>query len=55
MHIVCDGCKTEVVVPVPRGGDDALETSDELTAWQRRADLRDLCPACQLLPQKIHS
>jgi hypothetical protein len=46
MHITCDGCNAEVVVPVPRDGIDARETPDELISW-RRTGLRDLCPACR--------
>lgn len=49
MHVICDGCHTEVVMSMREAGIDTSPTCDELADWRRGAGLRDLCAVCARL------
>jgi len=47
VHIICDGCNAEALVPFSLANIDVRETPKELVGWLRSIGLRDLCPDCQ--------
>jgi hypothetical protein len=49
LHVKCDKCGVEVVVPLDEHGQPSSE-AHELIGWRRGIAQRDVCPKCQTKP-----